>query len=149
MPADLERWFRGMRELDERAHALQVELEGDCEKQLRLVMEAAAGEGEGGEPGSKRLKTNPQRAGPADEGEKGATAQVGFQELNEEYMGRIEKTTAELLKISAEKTGIAQQMYDCVDQHIRKLDRDLRAFDTGACGWGSLERRTCVADTSA
>lgn len=32
----------------------------------------------------------------------------------------------------------AQQIYDYIDQHIRRLDKDLRTFDVGAPGLGYL-----------
>lgn len=41
---------------------------------------------------------------------------------------QIEDTTNEIIHISEEKMKRAQQIYDLVDQHIRKLDKDLKSF---------------------
>ncbi|KAL6786106.1 hypothetical protein ACKKBG_A01425 [Auxenochlorella protothecoides x Auxenochlorella symbiontica] len=115
VPAELERWFRGMRELDERAHGLQVQLEADCQQQLRLAAEQQ-------QHGNKRAKaTGDMDSGPT------LPTQPGNEPVDLDQ--RIEDTTAELLKLSAEKTNAAQQIYDYVDQHIRKLDKDLKTFD--------------------
>ena len=39
-------------------------------------------------------------------------------------------TFAQLLHYSEEKIGLAQQIYDYVDQRIRRLDKDLKAFES-------------------
>ncbi|RMZ52384.1 hypothetical protein APUTEX25_000659 [Auxenochlorella protothecoides] len=104
-----------MRELDERAHGLQVQLEADCQQQLRLAAEQQ-------QHGNKRAKgAGDMDAGPT------PPSQPGNEPVDLDQ--RIEDTTAELLKLSAEKTNAAQQIYDYVDQHIRKLDKDLKTFD--------------------
>ena len=41
---------------------------------------------------------------------------------------RIEENMNEIIMISEEKMKRAQQIYDLVDQHIRKLDKDLKSF---------------------
>lgn len=89
VPAELERWFRGMRELDERAHGLQVQLEADCQQQLRLAAEQQ-------QHGNKRAKaTGDMDSGPT------PPSQPGNEPVDLDQ--RIEDTTAELLKLSAEK----------------------------------------------
>ena len=35
----------------------------------------------------------------------------------------------EIIKLSEEKMARAQQIYDFIDQHIRKLDKDLKSFE--------------------
>lgn len=42
---------------------------------------------------------------------------------------RIDRNTAELVKLSEEKVQLAHQIYDYVDRHIQKLDKELKAFD--------------------
>lgn len=105
VPTELDRWFRGMRELDEKAHTLQIQLEIDCQAQLRATAELAAATGP---PTIKKPKVEPDGSstGPA-----GASAlaspnptppQAPGNESNE-LAQRIDNTTAELLKLSTEK----------------------------------------------
>lgn len=118
VPSELERWFRGMRELDERAHGLQVQLEADCQQQLRLVADAHQQGTVSKSTATPVSAPKRQRAAPpvslpaspsAPAGGASAPAPAGAlspqqqQQKNEELTQRIERTTAELLKLSAEK----------------------------------------------
>lgn len=91
MPTELERWFRGIRELDEKAHALQLQLEADCLAQLRVVVEEA--------PAGKRARATP--GSPADVAKTGHPSGEAS-----EIAQRIENTTAELLRLCAEKVCV-------------------------------------------
>ncbi len=42
----------------------------------------------------------------------------------------MKEVCPQLLHYSEEKIGLAQQIYDYVDQRIRRLDKDLKAFET-------------------
>lgn len=47
----------------------------------------------------------------------------------QECAERIESSMNELVKLSDEKLNIATQIYDYIDRHITKLDKDCHAFD--------------------
>lgn len=90
VPSELERWFRGIRELDDKAHALQLQLEADCNAQLRALLEESA-------PAAKKVRVAAATGAP----EAPPTPGTDTSELSQ----RIEATTAELLRLSAEKVG--------------------------------------------
>lgn len=94
-----------MRELDEKAHALQIQLELDCQAQLRATAEIGAA---AGAHAAKRPKVEPGSPTPATATGQPAqpvnTPQAPGNEPNE-LSQRIENTTAELLKLSTEKAS--------------------------------------------
>lgn len=110
VPAELRRHFEGLRELDCKVVELQRQVDEDCLAQLTAAAERQAAAAAG--PASKR-----QRVDPAAEAE------------DAELTRRIEHTMNEIIRLSEEKMNRAQQTYDYIDQHIRKLDKDLRSFD--------------------
>lgn len=113
VPAELQRKFRLLRELDERTHQLEIRLETDCLEQLQ----EAAGKQQGDSlPPPKRQRLSPNDS---------SVAPQTTWKLQEQ----IEHNTNELLKLSEEKVQLAHQIYDYVDRHIQKLDKELKAFD--------------------
>lgn len=106
LPDELHRHFRGLHELDERVNALQQEVDDGCMAQLRCIAEKQKEQAKGG---GKRQKVKEKQQDPV---------------LTE----KIEEMMNEIIKISEEKMKRAQQIYDMVDQHIRKLDKDLKSF---------------------
>ncbi|CAL8465041.1 g4576 [Coccomyxa elongata] len=105
-----------MREIDEKAHALQAEAEAASRKQLEeAALRADAAEAS---PPSKRLRTSQAAA---------AQSSAAAAALAD---GKLEEDMRKLLHYSEEKIGLAQQIYDYVDQRIRRLDKDLKAFET-------------------
>jgi LPS O-antigen subunit length determinant protein (WzzB/FepE family) len=84
LPAELERNFRGLRELDEKAFALEQQVEADCLQQLKA---AAERQQETLASPSKRQKAAAAPVAPADA----------------ELAQRIEHNMNELIKLSDEK----------------------------------------------
>jgi len=109
LPAELQRHFLGLRDLDNRVTHLQQQIDADCVLQLK---EAAERQGEGISSPTKRQKV----AG-------------GSSAVDTDLAQRIEQNLNEVVKLSEEKMKRAQQIYDFIDQHIRKLDKDLKSFD--------------------
>jgi Inhibitor of growth proteins N-terminal histone-binding len=105
----LQRHFQGLRDLDLRVTALQKVIDADCLTQLQ---EAAERQQETMVSPSKRQKV---------------TAAVAAKST--ELAQRIEHNMNETIKLSEEKMNRAQQIYDYIDQHIRKLDKDLKSFE--------------------
>lgn len=93
--------------LDVRVNELQKELDADMLAQLKHMAQS-------GPPPTKKQKKEA----------KGGEADTGDPVLAK----RIEANMNEIIHISEEKMKRAQQIYDLVDQHIRKLDKDLRSF---------------------
>lgn len=94
--------------LDVRVNDLQKELDADMVAQLKYMAASSA------EPPTKKQKK-------ADKGEMGDGGDPVLAQ-------RIEANMNEIIHISEEKMKRAQQIYDLVDQHIRKLDKDLKSF---------------------
>lgn len=111
LPAELQRHFQGLRDLDVRVTSLQRLIDEDCANQLK----EAAAQQQDGLPSPKRQRTAAAAT----------PAPVGDPEL----AARIESNMNEVIKLSEEKVMRAQQIYDFIDQHIRKLDKDLKSFD--------------------
>ena len=74
---------------------------------------------------SKQPPAKRQRGG---EGKKGS-ASSHSEEGDPELSRRIQQNMNEIITISEEKMKRAQQIYDLVDQHVRKLDKDLQSFN--------------------
>lgn len=111
LPDELKRHFRGLRELDARVNSLQKKLDEDMVLQLKNAAAAPVSNGK-----AKRQKSNAQ---------KGVQDQdIGDPDLAQ----RIQENMNQIMMISEEKVKRAQQVYDLVDQHIRKLDKDLKNF---------------------
>lgn len=109
LPLELQRHFQGLRDLDLRVTALQKVIDEDCLAQLK---NAAERQQEAMVSPSKRQKVAAA----------GAAAST-------ELAQRIEHNMNETIKLSEEKMNRAQQIYDYIDQHIRKLDKDLKSFE--------------------
>lgn len=109
LPLELQRHFQGLRDLDLRVTALQKVVEEDCLTQLK---EAAERQQDAVVSPSKRQKVS-------------AAAAAASSDLAQ----RIEHNMNEIIKLSEEKMTRAQQIYDYIDQHIRKLDKDLKSFE--------------------
>lgn len=88
---------------------LEKQVDADCMQQLK---EAAERQQDTVVSPSKRQKVV-------------AAAAVTQTELAQ----RIEYNMNEIIKLSEEKMNRAQQIYDYIDMHIRKLDKDLKSFD--------------------
>ena len=106
LPAELQRSFQGLRDLDIRVTELQAQVEKDCVAQLNLASEHFV----------KRQRVA------------GSAAEV--RKLDPELADRIETNMNEIIRLSEEKMSRAQQIYDTVDQHIRKLDKEMKSFET-------------------
>jgi len=106
LPDEFQRHFSGLLTLDVRVNELQKELDADMLAQLKHMAQS-------GPPTKKQKKEA-----------KGGEADTGDPVLAK----RIEANMNEIIHISEEKMKRAQQIYDLVDQHIRKLDKDLRSF---------------------
>jgi cell division septum initiation protein DivIVA len=100
VPPQLQRLFKLIRDLDERAASLQAAVEAKVRASLK-----ASGAGGGGASKKQRAKAEAQ--------------------LRDE----VAADTQKILGLSEEKARIAAQIYDFVDGHIRALDEDLRVFD--------------------
>jgi hypothetical protein len=111
VPKELERHFKGIRELDQRCNELQQRVDIDCLAELQEAAHRQA------EPASKRAKTS------------AAAASTGEGEPTSEISKRVQHNIEEIIRLSEEKLSRAQQIYDFIDGHIRKLDKDLQAFD--------------------
>ena len=107
LPDEFQRHFSGLLTLDVRVNELQKELDADMLAQLKHMAQS-------GPPPTKKQKKEA----------KGGEADTGDPVLAK----RIEANMNEIIHISEEKMKRAQQIYDLVDQHIRKLDKDLRSF---------------------
>ncbi|GAB4824018.1 hypothetical protein N2152v2_011064 [Parachlorella kessleri] len=116
VPAELHRKFRLMRELDERTHQLEKQVDEDCLQQLKELAEKQQGD-------TLQSPNKRQRVSSAGAAATGGSAATG------ELQDRIERNTNELIKLSEEKVQLAHQIYDYVDRHIQKLDKELKAFD--------------------
>lgn len=110
VPLELRRQFGLMRELDERSALLQQQVDGDVLQQLKAAAERQQ------EPVQSPTKRNKAAA---------VTAAAAEKECAE----RVEANMNELVKLSDEKLNIATQIYDYIDRHITKLDKDCKAFD--------------------
>lgn len=106
LPSELQRAFQGLRDLDVRVTKLQEQVDADCMAQLNLANEQS---------GAKR-----QRVGTA----------VDVRKLDPELADKIESNMNEIIRLSEEKMSRAQQIYDTIDQHIRKLDKGMKSFET-------------------
>ncbi|PRW59158.1 PHD finger ING1-like [Chlorella sorokiniana] len=100
-----------MRELDERAYRLQQQVDADMLQQLKL---AGQQQQQAVSSPTKRQKAVNAAAAAAKEAE---------------LAERLEANMNELVKLSDEKLNIATQIYDYIDRHITKLDKDCKAFD--------------------
>ncbi|WPT12378.1 Inhibitor of growth protein 5 [Picochlorum sp. SENEW3] len=111
LPDELKRHFRGLRELDARVNSLQKKLDEDMVLQLKNAAAAPVSNGK-----AKRQKSNAQKG-------------VQDQDIGDPDLARrIHENMNQIMMISEEKVKRAQQVYDLVDQHIRKLDKDLKNF---------------------
>lgn len=110
VPFELRRQFSMMRELDEKSCRLQQQVDADVLQQLKAAAERQS------EP--VQSPTKRQR-----------TATAAAAERERELAERIEANMNELVKLSDEKLTIATQVYDFIDRHITKLDKDCKAFD--------------------
>lgn len=108
----MRRHFCGIRDLDLRVAALQQQLDEDTKDHLK---EAAEKYAHASSLPSKRQKV--------------AMAAMGTEVTESELGQKIERNIIEIVRLSEEKMNRAQQVYDYIDQHIRKLDKDLRSFD--------------------
>lgn len=114
VPLELQRQFGLMRELDERAYRLEQQVDTDMLQQLKAAAERQQ------EPMHSPTKRRQAAAAAG-----GTAAGAAEQECAE----RIESSMNELVKLSDEKLNIATQIYDYIDRHITKLDKDCHAFD--------------------
>ncbi|KAK9823528.1 hypothetical protein WJX72_003426 [[Myrmecia] bisecta] len=119
LPAELQRCFKLMRELDEKANDLKAEVDTACEQQLQEAEQQQGTSGrrspggiDEGAPAAKRQKVASGSGGPAPA-----------------WSEKIEADMKQVLHYADEKIGLAQQIYDYVDQRIRRLDKDLKGFD--------------------
>lgn len=110
LPSELQRHFHGLRDLDLRVTALQKQVDEDCITQLKEAAERQ--QDSSGGSSAKRQKLS-------------GTVVNASSDLAQ----RIDHNMNEIIKLSEEKMNRAQQIYDYIDQHIRKLDKDLKSFE--------------------
>jgi hypothetical protein len=161
VPAQLQRFFKLIRDLDEKAALLQAEVDERARQRLQAAAAAAASAGaaaaaaasKGGPPASKKARTSEgQQAGPSSStgggggGDAAAAAAVAAAAAAATVTANNNtKTTAVLgaeveagalkvLSLAEEKMRVAAQVYDTVDAHIRALDADLRALEASIRG---------------
>ena len=72
-----------------------------------------------------RALRDAQTAGPA----AGSKRDASDAALDDATLEKIHADGKRRVALADEKVALAQQAYDLVDQHIARLDRDLRAFD--------------------
>ena len=111
-----------MKQLDDRVNTLQQQVHDDCIKQLQHISKQQA---EVSHKPSKRHKVG-KSAVKKDVGSQVDVVQSGLED--KELARKIDQNMNEIIQISEEKMKRAQQIYDLVDQHIRKLDKDLKSF---------------------
>lgn len=116
LPAELSRCFLLIRELDQKSGALQAEIEDRCRKH---VSEHAAEHQAASSMGSAAKRT--RLSSPSKESAVAATRALQTDALDQDVK--------QVMNYADEKVAVAQQIYDYVDQRIRRLDKDLRAFD--------------------
>ena len=104
-------------------NSLQKQLDDDMVAQLKYI---ASKQHQDGLPPTKRQKGSGggSRKGAPGKGATAESKEVGDPKLAQ----RIQQNMDEIIMISEEKMKRAQQIYDLVDQHIRKLDEDLKSF---------------------
>lgn len=102
VPAQLHRFFSLVKDLDERAVALDDELGDICLNALEVETQNALQDAEA--PPSKRRK----------------------QAVEED---KIQAQWKQLISLNEEKVQVAGQTYDFVDSHIRQLDEDLKSLE--------------------
>ena len=99
LPHDIKRNFTEMRELDQRVQNILVKQEGRTKQYLR----------------KKKLQQN-------------GSGNVSQKELDEE-LTEIRANFKKAEEFTDRKVTLAQQSYETMDKHIRKLDSDLRKFE--------------------
>lgn len=120
LPAELSRCFLLIRELDQKSTALQVEIADRCSKH---VTEHAA-EHEAllsTESPAKRTRLS-AKGSPSKEG-------AVIDAKRAVQVDELDCDVKQVMNYADEKVAVAQQIYDYVDQRIRRLDKDLKAFD--------------------
>ncbi|CAM6120444.1 unnamed protein product [Calypogeia fissa] len=98
LPAELQRHLSTMRELDERSQTMVAQLREMTKMCLNM---------------------------PAQHSKKAAPDQEG---MVEKLRKEIEASQENAIGLCTEKVLLAQQAYDLIDQHVKRLDEDLRAF---------------------
>ena len=100
-------------------NSLQKQLDDDMVAQLKYI---ASKQHQDGLPPTKRQK------GSSGGSRKGTATESKKEQEDPKLAQRIQQNMDEIIMISEEKMKRAQQIYDLVDQHIRKLDEDLKSF---------------------
>lgn len=118
LPDEFQRHFRGLRDLENRVNILQKQMDDDMIAQLKYIASHQQNKNSS-QPPAKR-----QRGG---EGKKGSAS--SSEQGDPELSRRIQQNMNEIITISEEKMKRSQQIYDLVDQHVRKLDKDLQSFN--------------------
>lgn len=98
LPADLQRILSTMRELDERSHVLMAQLKEHTRLCLTLPPQY-----------SKKVSAEQE-------------------EIADKVRREIETNQETVLSLSTEKVLLAQQAYDLIDSHVKRLDEDLTQF---------------------
>lgn len=122
LPDEFQRHFRGLCELDTRVNSVQKQLDDDMIAQLKYIASKQQS-GDALQPPNKRQR-GLDGSSKKTVGHSSSLAEPGDPELSK----RIQQNMNEVIMISEEKMKRAQQIYDLVDQHIRKLDKDLKSF---------------------
>jgi inhibitor of growth protein 4 len=105
--APLVSYLKRLRDLDETASGLTASIKRAVDAKLE---EAREGKDDG-----KRAR--------------GETAERRTDHITVDSNHGIEVMTARCVSVCDEKVAVAQQCYDLVEQHIARLDKDLRVFD--------------------
>ncbi|KAK9861750.1 hypothetical protein WJX84_004335 [Apatococcus fuscideae] len=111
LPAELQRSFKLLQELDQKAQTLQEEVDTEVEQRLSASGPPAGDARADGEPPAKRARSNTSAIPTA---------------ISSNTQSKLDT----IMQLCEEKVNVAQQIYDLVDQRILRLDRNLRSFDT-------------------
>lgn len=108
--------------METRVNTLQKQMDDDMVAQLKYIASKKQNGNATGPPAKR------QRGGDGHhskrQGQGPPPSDLGDPELSR----RIQQNMNEIITISEEKMKRAQQIYDLVDQHVRKLDKDLQSF---------------------
>ncbi|KAL0037993.1 hypothetical protein WJX79_008923 [Trebouxia sp. C0005] len=119
LPAELSRCFLLIQELDQKSKTLQTQIEDRCRKHVldhTAEYEAALGT----ESAAKRTRLSSKGS---------PTKESALEAKRASQSEALDRDVRQVINYADEKVAVAQQIYDYVDQRIRRLDKDLKAFD--------------------
>jgi inhibitor of growth protein 4 len=136
VPAQLQRFFKLIRDLDEKAALLQAEVDERARQRLQAAANAGVGAHAAGAGGKAAGGGNPPANKKARTDGAVGTSSAGGQPNNTTAVlgAEVEAGALKVLSLAEEKMRVAAQVYDTVDAHIRALDADLRVLEASIRG---------------